>query len=223
MAFTVGDVILGARDLNPAFTPTRHPDAVCRRFLTRYMRQLMTRIVTRRPRALPATETTVALPLADFNAGVTIPAGLLLSEVLVQPAGNPARNAQWPVKLVAPGTRHDGGNAGPWGWLDGQTLRLAGDANQWAGSSALVLRTIATPTAFTANADVIPLPDDGEGACVHALGAFLASRPNDGTTDDEKPRNTNSLRADADAAEAEFIGRMLNQSRAESFKIREVW
>ena len=90
MSFTVADVLMAARDMNPAFTPTRHPDAVCRRWLTRYAKTLIGKIAGVRPSALSATVTTVSLSSYVFASGTVVP-----DAVQVPKIDTPDQAADW--------------------------------------------------------------------------------------------------------------------------------
>lgn len=220
MAFTAGDVIQTARDLHQAFEPTRHPDAVCWRFLTRYTKALASRIVEVRPRALTAVVTTVALPLPSFATGTTIPADLLLLDVEARPTNRRVDTAGVPVELLPGSQRRAAHTRVPWAWREGPTLFLGGDEAQWTSFDQLTLRTVAIPGVIATSATAIPFPDDALDCCALQLGAFLAKRElNNGGS---PPFSAASYIADAEAAEGTFLSRLTNQKRAEVFTMRRV-
>lgn len=219
MAFTVGDVLMAARDLNPALTPTRHPDAVGRRFLTRYVKSLVSRIVELRPGALATTVTSTTLPLVTFDAGVTIPADLLLVQVTARPERRTDDSARVVVELVPAGVRYDRGTRGPKATRDGQTLTLAGSADDWVGFDRLDVRTVAMPADLATNATTVPLPDDALDTCATNLGAFFALRH---VGPDTKGFDASALVAAAGQAEQTFLSRLTNQMRAEVWSMRRV-
>ena len=220
MPFTAGEVILAARDLNPAFTPTRHPDPVCLRFLSRYQRTLAARIVAVRPRALTSTITTVTLPLADFAVGVPVPADLLLLDVRARPLNRADDTVRHPVELIPGGQSLAGHTAHPFAWRDGNTLFLGGRATNWTRWDRLELRTVAMPAALAGVSTTLPWPDDALDVFTAQLAAFLARRHAEGP--ETTKFNANPLQADAAAAEADFVNRLTTQRRAETWTMRRL-
>jgi hypothetical protein len=219
MPFTAADVILAARDLNPAFTAQRHPDPVCLRFLSRYVRTLTAAIMAKRPRALAVTVTTVPLPLPNFAIGVEVPADLLLVEVRVRPSVRNDDAFRRPVELIPGGQALAGHTRVPYGWREGNRVFLGGKADQWTAYDLLELRTIAMPASVTLGA-TIPFPDDALDVFCAQLGAFMARRHAEG------PETTRfspaALNAEAAAAEASYIERLTTQMRAEVWTMRRM-
>lgn len=220
MAFTAGEVILTARDLHAAFEPTRHPNAVCWRFLTRYVRTLTSRILELRPRALTTTVTPVSLPLASFAAGTAIPSDLLLLEVTARPMTRRSDEDRVAVELLPGSQRLAGHTRLPWAWREGPTLFLGGRADQWTAFDRLDLRTVGIPATIVNDAAVLGFPDDALDCCALQLGAFLAKR--EATNGGSPPFNPANFIADAEAAEGTFLSRLTNQKRAEVFTMRRV-
>lgn len=218
MAFTVGDVILAARDMNPAFTPQRHPDPVCRRFLSRYTKTLAGKIAALRPRALAATITTVNVASFDFAAGTTLPAFLLVLEAQLHRSGEPA-DALVPVDIIPGGDRFGRRQAVPFGWLDNAQFFLGGRAENYARFDTLAIRTFAMPTT-AADADVLPFDDDALDACAAQLAAFLGGRV--ANSPDTEEFDASTLRGDGAEAERVFLDRIGNQRRAEVWRIKRV-
>ena len=221
MAFTVADVVLAARDLSPAYTPQRHPDAICWRFLTRYGRTLLGRIAQLRPSALPATVTTVPLPLGTFGSGVPVPDDLLLLSVSARPMARRDDSARVPVELLPAGQRLTRSTRLPWAVREGATVFLSGTAADWTAFDLLELRTVAMPATLANGAATVPLPDDALDVCAQQLGAFLASRVAQQPDGDKvSPRAAQDA---ADKAEATFLDRLTNQGRAEVITMRRVY
>lgn len=220
MPFTAGDVILAARDLHAAFEPTRHPNPVCWRFLSRYTKTLTSRVAEVRPRALAATVTPTALPLAVFSNGVPIPAGLLLTEVSVRPVARQDATTRVPVEVLPGGQRLSGHSRGPWVWIEGSVLFLGGTADQWTSYDLIELRTVPVPADITANTTVIPFQDDAIDCYAAQLGAFLAKR--EATNGGSPPFNPGQFVSDAEVAESAFLARLTNQKRSEVFTMRRV-
>lgn len=221
MAFTVADVVLAARDLSPAYTPQRHPDVVCWRFLSRYSRTLMGRIVQLRPAALPATVTSVPLPLGTFGSGVPVPNDLLLVSVSARPVARRDDSVRVPVELLPAGQRLTRSTRLPWAVREGAVVFLSGTAADWTAFDQLELRTVAMPTAFANGGDTVPLPDDALDVCAEQLGAFLASRVAQQPDGDKvSPRAAQDAAA---KAEASFLARLTNQGRAEVITMRRVY
>jgi hypothetical protein len=220
MPFTAGDVILSARDLHAAFDPTRHPNAVCWRFLTRYVKTLTSRVAEVRPRALPVTVTTATLPLAVFANGTPIPPDLLLLEVTARPTSRRSDDVRVPVEMLPGSQRLAGHTRVPWAWRSGSTLFLGGSADQWTGFDLLELRTIAMPATVANDSAELPFPDDALDVVTASLAAFLAKR--EATNGGSPPFNPGQYVSDADAAESTFLSRLTNQKRAEVFTMRRV-
>lgn len=219
MSFTVADVLMAARDMNPAFTPTRHPDAVCRRWLTRYAKTLIGKIAGVRPSALSATVTTVSLSSYVFASGTVVPDAVQVLDAYVHRAGYPA-DALSKVDLPPAGDRRARTQRLPAGWLDGAKLFLAGEASDYAVFDNLIIRSVAMPTVGGVASDVLPLPDDALNVCSTQLAGFLALRHAQGP--DTEKFDARPFVGSGEVAEAQFLDRLTNQASAEVWRIKRV-
>lgn len=219
MSFTVADVIMAARDLNPAFVPTRHPDAVCRRFLTRYAKTLAGKIADVSKSALPATVTTSNMSAFVFASGATVPDALVVLDAHLHRAGYPADNLT-KVELVPVGDRYARKQRLPYGWVEGTKLYLAGQASDYAPFDTLQIRTLAMPTVGGVATDTLPFPDDALNVCAAQLGGFLALRHAQGP-DTEKWDARPAVGA-GEVAEQAFLERLTLQRKGEVWRIKQV-
>ena len=219
MAFTVADVLMAARDMNPAFTPTRHPDAVCRRWITRYVKTLVGKIAEQRPSALSATVTTVTLSTFNFTTGTTVPDAVQVLDAYVHRAGYPADHLV-KVDLPPAGDRRARTQRLPYGWLDGAKLFLAGEASDYALFDQLIIRSVAMPTVGGVASDTLPLPDDALNVCSAQLAGFLALRHAQGP--DTEKFDARPFVGSGEVAETQFLSRLMNQAGAEVWRIKRV-
>ena len=173
---TVQDVLEQAREQRAEWTPETHPNSLLIRYLSRYQRELLGRIMLRNPHAVTATEQ-IALPLADFDAGETLPDFQRVLGGTVYLSGN-VTSPTYPLTLV-PWSQRLEPALRPAAYLEGFTLHLCGREADWAGYDRVDVSYVPLATQLTAMGDVLTVPDVAESAVVEAVAAFLAVRTSD--------------------------------------------
>lgn len=222
MSLTAGVVLDHARDLHAAFVPQRNPDAVGRRALTRYQQALVRRIVgLGRAQALPLSDATVTLPLADFAAGIDLTAEyarevLHVKSVHARPQGAADDTLASPVDLVNVARRFGAARAAT---VDGTRLRLVGTAADWSGVQSVTIRAVQLPADVLTNATALVLPGDALEACACAVASLWAQRLAGIPEMQIDPVQFVTLQTTAENA---FLDRLLAQARAEPLRIRRV-
>jgi hypothetical protein len=218
-SLVVQDLILSARDHHASFEARRHPDPVLMRALSRYQRTLVPQLLRLRPDAVVSLQTTV-LPLADFDAGITVPDFTYprgVEATLPAVAGLAERHRA--VDLVSWGDRHRYTNAA---YLRGQVLFLTGTASDWTEYTAI--RFHYTPqvdalTATTGAGGTLILPNAAEPCLVTFLAAFMAKR---GHADESVGQpNVAGLQAEWEAAEQMFLSESGRHQQAVVGVVRE--
>lgn len=215
MAFTVADVIENARDQHPAFDPERTPDTVLMRELNRYARTLLF-LLLERDSSHYTTETNVPLPLADHDAGITLPAHVLFQGATLNCSN---LDATTELKIIPFRKRHEPGVPYP-GYIHGGTLYLVGNAEDFSQFDSLDYWLVPDPTALTLLTQTIELPDDAQEALAHRLCFFMARRT---PIYEQAPMPVREFQAWWKEAEDEFLVEIATHNRTEANYIREVW
>ena len=216
----VGNLITAARDSSSTFDTRRHPDRVVLRFLSRYQRDLVDRLLRLDPSQLVTTED-YSLPLAHFDAGIAIPAYHYPfgAEVLSShPGAHPVR-----INLVnwADHTRYRHAV-----YLLSNVLFLCGKAADW--DRFATLRWIYVPEVAdldTSSADAMSqtldaLPDSAEPTLVAYLALKMAQRG--GAGPGETPPDPGALGAEWKLEESRFFDVIGRNTQAVTSTIREV-
>lgn len=175
MAFTAADVLDGARDFHPSFDPKTQPDTVLLRAVERAARVLAARVAMIRPEAMTWTSTTTALPMADFSAGIAIPAHLLLPQVTALRVGGTSPQDDAPIPVVNTNQRARYGQPWPSAFVLSGRLYLAATAADWRPYASITARTLAIPSVSTA-ATTLPFENDALAVLQLKLAAFMATR-----------------------------------------------
>lgn len=174
MTLLAGEVIDAVRDRHAAFHRERAPQGVCLRFLSQYARQLHGKIAEIDEDVL-RVETNTVLPLADFAAGIALPANRTVVAVTAQDtaAVNPR---SFDLDLVPAAMRNDRNTPASAVWQIGNALYLRGAASDWTPYGSIAVSTIPIPVAIEKSSDAIPLPDTSEVALIENLAYMLAKR-----------------------------------------------
>lgn len=218
MPLLAGDIIDEARDRHAAFDNRRNPQKVVRRFLASYCVDLAGRINRIDEQALLA-ESVVAMPLADFNAGIVLPANRGIAGIVA--VDNHVPGLKSPVELVPWATRGDANVPLASAWLYGGKLYLQGVASSWRNIVSLAIAYVPDFALLTADADVIPLRQDARLTLVENAALFMAGR---GHTDKNLPPiDMKKFVAAAGGAEEEFLKNVSNQLGLTHFRTRDVW
>lgn len=215
MAISLANVIRDARDKHPAFTPKAHPDSLCVRALSLYQDELMGE-AQRVRRSLLSSSYTVAMPLADHEAGITtVPAHDYIQGI----TGHMEGNVTFPVALVPWENRYQPG-VFPAATYQGGVLRLLGKAEDWTGCTQVVVSYWPATAALVTLASVPALPDSAHGVLVEALAHAMATREAGMGNAAVALPVFEQARA---KAEARWLEKMLQQNRATTTYVREVW
>lgn len=217
MTFNAGTVISEARDAHPEFMPDRSPQGLVRRFVDRYQRELVGKILEIRPAFFDSTMTT-AMPLGTFDSGITMPSAMYIKQVIAQLASDATQYGQSQVELM-PWANRLGLCSMPAASLNGDKLILLGMAEDWAQYSSISTRYVALPAELVTDAVNLILPDYAKSACITATSAFLARRlaGRRDSTVNLGPFIQEAL--DTEQALLNLIGR---QGGAEAMRIRDV-
>lgn len=213
------DLIDAARDLHVAFNDRRHPGGVLLRALSRYQRQLIPRIIQYNPSVLTQVQET-SLPLADFDAGVTLPdfkyPAAVEAETLPQESG--LRQPKFQVDLVPWQARfrwHLGA------FIRNNTLYLTGTARDWIGFTKLRFYYVAEVESLTAGTSVLVLPNAAEPCLVAYLAHVMGQRT---VGDPQVPEfDATAFLASWQAQEEALLDEMGRHDQATTSVIREAF
>jgi hypothetical protein len=173
MPLIAGNVIDAARDRHVAFSREHAPQGVCLRFLSQQVRALLSRVAEIDEDAL-RVEMNVVMPLADFAAGIALPANRAVVAVTGEETGANPRN--FDLAIVPASHRNDINTPLSAVWQIGNTLYLRGAASDWTNFGSIAVSTIPVPPALLTDKDVLPVDDTAERALADALAVDLASR-----------------------------------------------
>jgi hypothetical protein len=214
----VAGIIDEARDRHAAFDNRRNPQKVVRRFLASYAVKLAGKINRIDEQAL-LTEIVQAMPLANFDAGIALPANRAVAAVVAWDNRNPSRST--PIDLIPWAQRNDVNVPLESAWLWGGKLFLNGEARNWVNIANLAIAYYPDFALVTADTDVIPLRQDARLTLVENAALFMAGR---GHTDkDLPPIDMKKFAAAAEDAETEFLKDVSNQLSVTHFRTRDVW
>ena len=210
-SLNAGDIINQARDIHVSFEPRSHPNAVLLRELSRYQRELTTKIAEVNP-ALVAIPISVTLPLTDFDAGIELPSHVyILPGVAVCLRTNPA--IREPIEMVNLTMRSDPETPDITVFVRGNHLFLSGRAQSWQTFTAIQFQIVLIPKRLQTLDDPLLLPDYAEEVLAGMLARFMAIR-----TGVASP--VVQLAAEA---EARFMESVASQRRSETYVTRDVF
>lgn len=233
-AKTAGSIISDMRDLHGAFGSADAPNVLCRRFLSRYQRnlaakiynvapsyfgQLGTNVVADAVLAIPATQ-------AAFDAGIQIIAApaadiFLVREVYGQRTDDASQTGQDKIEVI-PRLRRGGiNNRFPFVWIDGIYLFPGGRVEDWVAYASIKVRYTVVPSDLSADGTKIALQDDAADVMLAALAQFVAARIT--SLPGRLPIDLGYFKGEADKAEAEYLERVALGNRGQSERIMEVW
>jgi hypothetical protein len=221
MTLLAGDVIDAARDRHAAFDRERAPQGVCLRFLSQSARRLHGKIMEIDEDVLRVEQNTV-LPLADFSAGIALPANRTIVGVTVQDrsAVNPR---SFDIDLVPANLRNDRNTPAAAAWQIGNKLYLRGAASDWTQYGSIAVSTVPIPPLVAKSSDVIDLPDTALEALADAIALQLAKRgvtPKDGER--LPPIVLGAFVASAKSSEDDFLDEIRNRLTGRTFQTRDV-
>lgn len=172
-SLTAGDVINQARDHHPSFGPRQHPEGSLLRVLSNYQRSIFAKIAQVNP-SLCASNLFVTLPLANFAAGVKLPA---FTYVLPNPTLiTTNNNIREPIDLVSATLQSDFEQPRKFAYLQGGSLFLGRRAENYDAYSQLRLQMVLTPPNLVDLKEPLSLPDYGVDTYVGHLAMMMANR-----------------------------------------------
>lgn len=208
---TAGAVITEARDAHPSFNKRQHPNGSLLRLLSSYQRQITSKIA-RVNAPLCASQLLVTLPLADFDAGVKLPANTyVLPGLLLRSNVNP--DLKEPIDLVDATLRGELDMPHKFAYLRGNNLLLGRRPSNYTNFDQILLEVVLVPRALAALTDTLVLPDWGEDTYVGHLVNKMAMRGDMG----------GNVLIDADTAEQEFLATVAQQKAAQASGTLDVW
>ena len=208
---TAGAVITEARDHHPAFNKRQHPNGTLLRLLSSYQRHITSEIA-RVNAPLCASEVLISLPLADFNAGVKLPANTyVLPGVLLRNTVN--IDLKEPIDLVDMTLRAELDMPHKFAYLEGNNLFLGRRASNYDNFDQLILKLVLVPKSLERLTDTLVLPDWGEDTYIGALVNKMAIRQEIG----------GNVLLDADKAQKDFLATVAQQKAAQASGTLDVW
>jgi hypothetical protein len=217
-SLVAADLIESARDEHPLFDPKRHPDLILLRALSRYQRRFVPKINRVNTKFL-TVELETALPLADFDAGITLPDYSFPVGVEVQSTSSETVIAT--VDLVAREARLRYGRAA---YVWNNKLYLTGVANDWVGFSYVRFYYVAEVdplTTYTGAGGTLVLPNAAEPCLVAYLSHFMAKRTQ--KTESAEAPDKRVFRDAWKEAEQDFLDELQMHTQAEVSVVREVF
>ncbi len=220
-SLVAADLILSARDEHPLFDKRRHPDLVLQRALSRYQRRLIPQI-SRVNTKFMVTELETALPLADFDAGITLPDYSYPVNAEVQTPGSvQGENRKFTADIISREARFRYDLAV---YVWNNTLYLTGQAADWQGFTFVRFYYVAEVdplTTLTGATGTLVVPNAAEPCLVAYLCHFMAKRTQ--KTEDVEAPDRRAFRGEWKDAETDFLDQMSTHVQAEVSVIRDVF
>ena len=216
-----GDIINSSRDEHPIFDTRRHPNLVLLRALSRYQRQLIPKI-NRVNTKFMTSELITALPLADFDAGITLPDYIYPVGAEVEtPSSVQSENRLFTADIVSREARLRYDLAV---YLWNNTLYLTGHVADWQGFLSVRFYYIAQVdplTTLTGATGTLVLPNATEPCLVAYLAHFMAKRSQ--KTEDVEAPDRRMFRNEWKEAEADLMDELAMHVQTEISVIRDVF
>lgn len=186
MSILCSEAVDEARDFHEAFHPRHVPDKACRRALTRYARDFVSRLAQRDSQALAnkktftASDLTTALSSGD---GMAMPDFVLILDgaealpddsTLPDPAYHVSLHQQYTLAAtVFPAFHVTDGKVYP---VDLRKMVDSGTLHGWEDYASLSLWYVPLPAQLTTNASTLDLPECVRPALVTNLALWMANR-----------------------------------------------
>ncbi len=220
-SLVAADLFESARDEHPLFDPRRHPDLVLLRALSRYQRRLVPRI-TRVNTKFLTTELETALPLADFDAGITLPDySYPVGAEVETPGSIQAENKKFTADIVAREARFRYDLAV---YVWNNKLYLTGQAADWQGFTFVRFYYVAEVdplTTLTGAGGTLVVPNAAEPCLVAYLCHFMAKRTQ--KTEKVEAPDRRQFRDEWREAETELLDELSMHVQAEVSVVRDVF
>lgn len=222
MAIVAGNVIDAARDRHTAFDRKVHPNKMLLRHLSQYVKRLHGKIVAIDEDAVRVEIAPVALPLADFAAGVVLPANVRYVAGASVTYPPPSTTAPVALDLIQSDERNARNTPANAAWVVNGVLYLSGNANRWSAFNALAISVVFVPADLTDLTETLAVPDAAEEACTEALALFMARRESQ-ESDGEAKIAIQPFAASASDAERSFLDDVKNNVAGRTFYTQDVY
>lgn len=218
MALLAERVIESARDRHAAFDRRRVPDPSALRFLSAYRKELAGKVAAIDETQL-AVEQTEAMPLGDFDGGITLDANRYIAGVVARDNSPAPRTI--PIDLIPWAQRNDINSPLAAAWEVGGVLYLRGPETAWRFITEIgILMVPSLTTDLAALSDDVALPAEAEKALVENTAYFMAKR---GHNDPNLPAiSLAAFAEEAARAEASYLADVANRNTGRHFRTRDV-
>lgn len=217
-----GVVIDAARGRHAAFRRESHPNKVALQALSEYALKLHGKIVQLDPN-VAATVVTQAMPLADHDAGITMPGGtrLVLEVTAHFRASNAPPRDPLPVHIIDRSQRLAPNSPLAAAWRLGGVLYLRSPATLWQNFDSVDLAVVVTPGPLTSLLDVVGVPDAAFNCCASYVAQSLAYREKQENAD--SPISLDAFTAKAGSDEEEYLRDVGNDVANREFITEDIW
>ncbi len=228
MARLVSGVVNAARDRHAAFDRVRTPDGVLYRFLADYCQEVQGKIMAIDP-TYAGVEVTLsfALPLADFDAGMALGPGRIVTDIVaVEPLSAGVDRDTIPIQLISRDQRFARNGPIAAAWQEGENLYLRGPYTRWRDMGSIEVQVVqsftdADVTALQAKTAVLPLPDAGAKMATEAMAYLMARR---GHNDPQLPPiDVGLFRDELSRSEEAFYDAIRQRDVGRVFFTADVW
>lgn len=181
MTRLVSGVISTARDRHAAFDPKRFPNGMLYRFLADYCQEAQGKIMSIDPTYNIEITLGFTLPLTDFDAGLALGPGRIVTEVTALDARTVPGPRVSPVALISRDQRFARNGPPVAAWQESEVLYLRGPEIQWRDIVQVQVQVVesfsdADVTALQTRNAVLPLPNAAALMVIEALAHFMARR-----------------------------------------------
>lgn len=221
MPISAGSVIDQARSRHAAFNKNQHPNKGALQHLSKYVKRLHGQLAQLDP-SLVTVNVDTALPLADHDAGITLPTGTRLVESIV---GNYATTNSPPrqpyrIRIIDYVQRFAPNAPRGAAWQQGGVLYLRSPASIWQSFESVTITVATVPTDLAELGDTLAVPDSAEETCVEEVAYWLAKR-----VAQEKDSNIDlgTFKTCATEAHEAFLNDISNNMGNRMFFTEDVW
>ncbi len=220
MSLTYLDISIAARDMNVWFDFVHIPRGIATRMASDIQRDLLVKAAKRDPDGLSTTTTltgaTVVASLGTPPLPVALPSALQYVRARVVTTGS----SDQPDDLELITADHLSDWSGQGYWLQGSAAYFTGTTADWSNAQSVIVTYIPSPVDFTANTDLIALPDHAKGAFAARLAFAYAMRVNGMPASTDQPVAVDIVKVDvsmyaqlATKAEQEWLALLSDQRR----------
>lgn len=223
MTRLVSGVITAARDRHAAFDRQRMPDGMLYRFFADYCQEAQGRILNIDPTYSIEETLGYAMPLSDFDAGLALGAGRIVTEVTALDTRVDPPNIM-PIDLISRDQRFHRNGPVAAAWQDSDVLYLRGPESMWTDIGSIEVQVLesfsdADVAALQVKDAVMPLPNAAALMVTEALAFFMARRLDGNAT---IPINVGSFERTLERTEAQFYKSVADRQVGRSFFTADV-